>query len=384
MTTYRWQDVVDANGDFNVSPELWVSLNAAMTQDQIIELFQDAVDAVSMPFPFRRITLEQATEDFKKLRYLNTKDMEEPGPWLTGYDYKYKQMPLAVGKDNTGLLSSNYFHQRHRYNCDNNTRNAAFRAWGTRKTRREIFKPLWTMEMTQVTPREVRSCGALRTYVAAQFRPSVAKYIYDRFGGGRVLDFSAGWGDRLSAALATNSVTHYTGIDPNTNLHAGYAAQVEAYNRSMNSEFLDWFAADTFEPKSVKLIHSPAEDVALDGEYDLVFTSPPYFDKEFYSKEATQSYVRYKTIDGWLKGFMYPVLTKVWDHLAVGGHLCVNIVDIKNFNPTCRVAICDPMNDYVGGLTGAAYQGAIGMKMSVRPNLDAEAFCEPMWVWKKQ
>ena len=74
---------------------------------------------------------------------------------------------------------------------------------------------------------------------------------------------------------------------------------------------------------------------------------------------------------------------KVWDHLAVGGHLCVNIVDIKNFNPTCRVEICDPMNDYVSTLPGAAYQGAIGMKMSVRPNLDAEAFCEPIWIWKK-
>lgn len=380
--TFKWQDVLDGNGDFNVSPAMWVALNASLTQDQILDLFQDAVDHTSMPFPFRKITLAQATEDFRKLRFLNTEVLGEPGPWQTGYEYKYGQAPLSVVKDNTGLLSSNYFHQRNRYTCDNNSRNAAFNAWSTRKTRREIFKPLWSMEMTQVTPREIRSCGALRTYVAAQFRPSAAKFVYDRYGGGRVLDFSAGWGDRLSAALATNSVTHYTGIDPNTNLHAGYGAQVEAYNRNLDGDLFDWFG-EPHEPKAIRLIHGPAEDVDLDGEYNIAFTSPPYFDKEFYSKEPTQSYVRYKSIEGWLKGFMYPVLRKVWDHLVVGGHLCVNIVDIKNFNPTRRVEICDPMNDYVGTLTGAVYQGAIGMKMSVRPNLEAEAFCEPMWVWKK-
>ncbi len=382
MTSFHWKDVLNPDNEFNVSPEMWSEMNSCMTQDEIIEVFQDAVDNTAMPFPYRNITLDQATEDFRKLRFLDTSSLVERGPWKTSYDYRYGSTDISVAQHTIGLLSSNYFHQRHRYNCDNNTRGAAGKAWLTRKTRREMFKPLWTMGMKQVTPREVRSCSALRTYVAAQFRPSVAKFIYDRFGGGRVLDFSAGWGDRLSAALATPGVTHYTGIDPNTNLHPGYQAQIQAYNRNVDGDIFDWFGS--FTPKTVRMIHSPAEDADLgDDTFDIVFTSPPYFDKEYYSKEGTQSWKRYKTPDAWLSGFMYPVVKKVWDRLRPGGHLCINILDIKNFNPSRRIEICDPMNDYIGSMPGAQYQGAIGMKMAVRPNLKTDTFCEPIWVWRK-
>ena len=382
--TYRWQDVLDADGDFYVPSDLWQALNASMTQDAIIDLFQEAVENTGMPFPFREIPLEVAVGDFKRLRYFNAGDLVSVGPWKTGYDYRYGKSDVSLKQSNVGLISSDYFHQQHRRLCDNNTRGAGAKAWQSKATRREIFKPLWTMKMTQVTPREIRSCSGLRTYVAAQFRPTVAKYIYERFGGGRVLDFSAGWGDRLSAALATNVVTHYTGIDPNTNLHPGYQSQIQAYNRNLDGDFFDWFGEFTL--KTIHMIHSPAEDADLSGEgmFDLVFTSPPYFDKEYYSEESTQSYIRYPTSDGWLSGFLFPVLQKVWGVLKPGGHLCVNIVDIKNFNPTRRVEICDPMNDFVGGLPGARYRGSIGMKMKVRPNLDSEEFCEPIWVWQKE
>ena len=382
MTSFHWRDMLNSDNEFNISPEMWSGMNSCMTQDEIIEVLQDAVDNTAMPFPYRKITLEQATEDFRKLRFLDTKSLVERGPWKTRYDYCYGSTDISVAQHTIGLQSSNYFHQRHRYDCDNNTRGAASKAWLTRKTRREMFKPLWTLEMNQVKPRELRSCCRLRTYVAAQFRPSVAKFIYDRFGGGRVLDFSAGWGDRLSAALASSSVTHYTGIDPNTNLHPGYRAQIRAYNRNVDGDVFDWFGS--FTPKTVRMIHSPAEDADLgDDTFDIVFTSPPYFDKEYYSKEETQSWKRYKTSDAWLSGFMYPVVKKVWDRLRPGGHLCINILDIKNFNPSRRVEICDPMNDYIRSMPGAQYQGAIGMKMSVRPNLETDTFCEPVWVWRK-
>ena len=84
-----------------------------------------------------------------------------------------------------------------------------------------------------------------------------------------------------------------------------------------------------------------------------------------------------------MSGFMYPVIKKVWDHFRPGGHPCINILDIKNFNPSRRIAICDPMNDYIATMPGAQYQGAIGMKMAVRPNPGTDTFCEPIWVWRK-
>jgi hypothetical protein len=43
-----------------------------------------------------------------------------------------------------------------------------------------------------------------------QFKPSLALTVIKMFGGTRVLDFSAGWGDRLLGAMAS-SATHYLG-----------------------------------------------------------------------------------------------------------------------------------------------------------------------------
>ena len=395
MTVFRWQDLLNSTGEFSVPPQMWVEMNACMSRDEIVGLLQDAVDNTGMAFPFRQITLDRATDDFRKLKFLDTSTLATHQTWTTDFSYRYGFQDVVVGRNTVGSLSSDFFHQQHRYGCDMSAIPSALRGWADRGMRRGLFRALWTLNLDQVTPSEIRAVAANRKYVAAQYRPSAAKYIYDRYaGGGRVLDFSAGWGDRLSAALASDRVTHYTGIDPNTNLHAGYKAQVEAYNRPLNGDLLDWFAADTFEPKSVKLIHSPAEDVDLDGPFDLVFTSPPYFDKERYTKESTQSWVRYKTLSQWLNGFMYPVLQKVWDRLVPGGHLCVNISDIRleqrvpGTQDRIHGLICDPMNDHIGTLPGANYLGALGMAMMVRPNprdvQEMDKFCEPMWLWQKK
>lgn len=402
MTKFGWQDIVNSHNEFDISSKKWTEMNESMSKGEIIEVLQDAVDNTGMPFPFSELTLEQATEDFRRLRFFDTGSITHATPWTTLYPYRYGTMDLVVGKSNVGMASSNYFHRFHRYNCESKVYVAStLRAWHTRGIRHHIFKPLWTMKVEGVGPHEIRSCAPMRTHVAPQFRPSVAKFIYDRFGGGRVLDFSAGWGDRLSAALATSSVTHYTGIDPNTNLHPGYQSQIETYNRNVDGDIFDWFGS--FTPKSIRMIHSPAEDADLgDDTYDVVFTSPPYFDRERYSDNETQSWKRYKQSDSWLSGFMYPVVKKVWDHLRPGGHLCVNIADLHQSG---RVALCDPMNDYIGTMPSAEYIGAIGMEMSSRPGRfrdgaksrgslsyvegkplaeEVGKVYEPIWIWRKK
>ena len=56
----------------------------------------------------------------------------------------------------------------------------------------------------------------LGTYIATQFKPIVAKTIYEMSDAKTVLDTSMGWGDRLTAFYASNA-THYIGCDPNPN-----------------------------------------------------------------------------------------------------------------------------------------------------------------------
>jgi hypothetical protein len=153
---------------------------------------------------------------------------------------------------------------------------------------------------------------------AAQFRPGFALLMYRRFApaGGTVLDTSTGYGGRLLGFIASHCST-YIGIDPETRTHAG--------NERM--------AADLCPAgKTVELHNLPAEDVSPDavaGRCDFAFTSPPYFGKEQYSTEATQSWKRYPSGDAWRDGFLAPTLALQFAALKPGGVSAVNIADVK-------------------------------------------------------
>jgi len=224
------------------------------------------------------------------------------------------------------------------------------------------------MGYSEVNPQILRSIIGLRKYIASQFKPSVAKYIYNTYGNkGKILDFSAGWGDRLAGFCASNC-SSYTGIDPNKMVYDKYFEQKDCYKTN----------------KEVILYNEPAEDVQLNGKFDLIFTSPPYFDLERYSNDSTQSWKRYKSLDSWLNEFLFKTISKFWNNLEIGGHLIVNISDVYCHHEIQH--ICDPMNDFIKKLDGAEYQGALGMRMAKRPNakiIDGNILAEPLWIWKK-
>ena len=56
-----------------------------------------------------------------------------------------------------------------------------------------------------------------------------------------------------------------------------------------------------------------------DDYFDLVFTSPPYFNVERYSHDDTQSWIRYKDIDGWNRYFLHKSLNKIIPTVKKGG-----------------------------------------------------------------
>ena len=209
----------------------------------------------------------------------------------------------------------------------------------------------------------------LGRYMASQFKPSCAKAIYDFFGAKKVLDFSAGWGDRLVGFHSSNAET-YIGIDPNTKLHSQY-------------EKISSFCSTG---KETKFICSPAEDADLsDVKVDFIFTSPPYFNTEKYSEEGTQSWKRYPDFKDWLKGFLYPTLTKSWSALKDGGRIAINITDVLDGNHYLETI--KPMIEYMESL-GATYEGVIGYRTKKRPGenqgvVGGCVFCEPIFVWSK-
>lgn len=154
------------------------------------------------------------------------------------------------------------------------------------------------------------------TQACSNFRPGFAAYLYRKYckEGATVLDTSTGYGGRLLGAVASQVVDKYIGIDPHTLTHNANVKMVE--DLCLNSIC------------GFELYNLPAEDVPselLRGRCDFSFTSPPYFSKEIYSDEETQSWKRYPTPDSWVAGFLEPMMRLTYDALKPN---CLSVVNI--------------------------------------------------------
>ena len=154
---------------------------------------------------------------------------------------------------------------------------------------------------------------------AANFRPGFALRMYRQYAaGGTVLDTSMGFGGRICGFIASPAV-HYVGIDPATQT---FEANVRLLNDLCDTERQSW-----------TLINEPAEDVDADAwgireTCDFAFTSPPYFSKEHYSDEPTQSWKRYGEIRAWVEGFLEPMMRLQFAALKAGATSRVNIAPV--------------------------------------------------------
>lgn len=143
----------------------------------------------------------------------------------------------------------------------------------------------------------------------SMFKPKLMKYFIEFFGAHRVLDISSGWGDRLIGAIAAD-VDIYHGFDPNPAVHATYKKIIEF-----------------FKPRGeYKMVELPFEDAILKEEYyDLVMSSPPYFDMEVYSDDDNQSYKKGMTEHEWYDRFLKRWINQCKKALKKDGILALNI-----------------------------------------------------------
>lgn len=159
----------------------------------------------------------------------------------------------------------------------------------------------------------------------ANFRPGFALLLYRRFcpSGGIILDTSTGYGGRLVGFLASDAAL-YVGIDPSTLTHEG------------NTKL----ARDLGVADRIELHNLPAEEVpteAVRGRCDFAFTSPPYFRKERYADEGTQSNLRFRDPAAWREGFLAPMLRLQFAALRPGSMSAINVADVLIGNSTYPV-----------------------------------------------
>ena len=393
---------------YNMKPYLfidekeWKYIMETYEKDEVVDELAKCLHTYPCPIP--EITEQETLKSLNKLKGVRWPDLLVEDSWFPRNERKSKY-PLTdkyFKRDNSGNNASNPFHIETRWKVDWTRTPSGWKTWQTIDGIKTIVRAFWSLEqvLTKVDLQSIRMATTLRKYVASQFKPSIAKAFYDYFGSVNVLDFSAGWGDRLVGFYCGETTSHYVGFDPNTLNHPNYERQVEFYKK--HQTFFE-------EEKSVDMFCCPAEDFIdydlYNDYFDTIFTSPPYFNVEKYSDEDTQSYIRYKDIDSWNKNFLHETLRLIIPTLKKGGILAVNIADVYNPKDKDYFDICNPMNDYIKS-QGLEYYGCIGMEMTKRFNSGGAgnakseyfeehlkektkdtkdvAFGEPIWIWKKK
>lgn len=181
------------------------------------------------------------------------------------------------------------------------------------------------------------------------FRASVSKHLCDTLVARRVLDFSAGWGDRTTGFLASASVEDITLIDPRASSLRACRAQ-HAFVRST---------------KRLRTYQKGAEDVMRtlpSNAYDLIVTSPPYFDLEHYgtNEQDARGQIRLKvsTPQDYIRVFLEPVLRECARVLAPRGIVAINVDD----NPQKGVFLCKPTMKILSAQPGMVFLGTAGLR----------------------
>ena len=378
----------------------WQHIITTYDKDEVVDELAKCLHTYRCPIP--EITEKEALKSLKKLKGVKWGDILEYKSWFPRNERrsKYELTHSYFKRDNSGNNASNPFHIETRWKVDWTRTPSGWRTWQTVDGIKTIVRAFWSLEkvLTKVDLQSIRMATTLRKYVASQFKPSIAKAFYDYFGSVNVLDFSAGWGDRLAGFYCGETTSHYVGIDPNTLNHPNYQRQVEFYEKQRT----------LFEKeKKVDLISLPAEDVNFTEykeHFDTVFTSPPYFNTEKYSEHETQSFRRYTEIDSWNKKFLHNSLERIFPAMKPGAILAINIADVYCAKKKGYLDICNPMNDFIKS-RGLKYRGCIGMEMTKRFNSAGagkaasdyfsddfqdkaletknDAFGEPIWIWEK-
>ena len=336
-------------------------------------------------FPLKEITKDDMRKSFYDLQKFDTssicipKEQVEKEVFEKYDDYKYPYSKHGLGLINgpsTYNDVSNYFHQDLRLACGSYGFEAPKKVWeeGTAKDIWKCMGPIWRgingVQKTivkdldgsetekliggQLSEKSYISAFRLGTYIATQFKPVVAKAIYQMTNAKRVLDTSCGWGDRLAGFFASDAEEYY-GCDPNPNTYQRYQEQIASYNKFLS------------KPKKVQIWRCGAEDLPYHKlpNIDVAFTSPPYFSTEEYNKggehEEDQSWHKFNEYDKWRDDFYLPVAEKT---MSVSKFMFVNIMDPKIHGVRYRSGdeLVDKFQD--------KFLGQIGMRIMQRPKSD--------------
>ena len=231
-------------------------------------------------------------------------------------------------------------------------------------------------EYNKITSESLRESFYTQVREATLFKPTLVVDVITIFGKGpmtRYLDMSAGWGDRLIGAIAAD-VEYYLAYDPNTNLREGHQKMIEMFvpKEKQDNYCIHYEGFENFDP--IKFYDDTL--ITNSGKmFNLIFTSPPFFDFEIYTtgeKASGQSVEKYSTLPDWMVNFLINNIKNAWKALADEGYLIIHITDVY------KTIVCEPMCLLIQAEIPTAYY------CGVITSVGAAGKPRPMWVFQKQ
>lgn len=407
-------------------------------REAAVQWLNNAIIEGYIEFPFRRFFLEAPQVLMAHLKAYVPHPVVDDKYYLVGYNSKLERKlysPFLFRGHPTYILSTNAEYQNIddlsdifiediRLKTHRPNENSVMDYWVNDDLRQEFLrKVLYGNPPTsrwKLKPSEVLDYASLRnvlyymTFESKQFRPTWAKSLLALVGiygppltpGGpgrlpelpppRILDMSAGWGDRLLTAMAIDA--DYLGFDPDTELQNGHSEMIAMFGN----------------PERHRVIYKPFEEATAEEigtGYDVMLTSPPYFETELYPGD-NQSTDKFPEYVAWMNGFLFPSLIKSWNALKMGGYLMLHLSDPSYPQGERRAGeardtlyLAEPTNLFIEDyLPGSSYQGVIGVCSEkgaddnkedggVTNDLGAVAGSQreaikkgpvrPVWVWQK-
>jgi hypothetical protein len=173
-----------------------------------------------------------------------------------------------------------------------------------------------TGEVYDFTPKTLRRGFFSARKVVSMFKPVTAGAIWSRWMPEGlppvVWDPSAGFGARMLGFLSVFPEGTYIANEP---------AEQTFAEASLLASFLCGEAA----ARQVVITRSGSEIEGPTQPVSMVFTSPPYFDKEQYFDEPGQCWRDYPSAVEWRVRYLVPTIRRAADVLLPGGRLVLNV-----------------------------------------------------------
>ena len=162
-----------------------------------------------------------------------------------------------------------------------------------------------------------------KIFECTSFDPMLLMFFINMYNSKKILDPFAGWGGRLIGTVLSSvdprnncnkDDYYYYGIDLNEQLQQPYNEMIEYFTKKYN-----------LNPNNFNFKYGDSSDNNLFSElinesFDMIFTSPPYYDFEYYFNSQ-----EYPSLNNWVNNVLIKSFENCIPKLKLNGYMVINI-----------------------------------------------------------